>query len=91
MVVTFRERGLEELFHDGDTHRIDRRHHRNCIVILDAINIATSPQDLAGVKDFHRLKGSRAGEYAMHVNGNWCITFRFDKSDVADVNFEDYH
>lgn len=91
MIRKFRERGLEELFHEGATRHIDKRHHRNCLLILDAINMATCPQDLEGVKNFHPLKGDRAGEHAMHVNGNWCITFRFDESDVTDVAFEDYH
>lgn len=91
MILNFIDKGLEELFHNGVTRRIDKNHHRNCLLILDAINIATAPKDLVGVKNFHPLKGNRSGEYAMHVNGNFCITFRFSKSDVADVNFEDYH
>jgi proteic killer suppression protein len=92
MLRKFREKGLEELYHEGMTRHIDKRHHANCIKILDLLNMAKGPRDLEGVKDFHPLKGDRAGEYAMHVNGNWCITFRFvDESDVTDVDFEDYH
>ncbi|AEO48960.1 type II toxin-antitoxin system RelE/ParE family toxin [Rhodospirillum rubrum] len=91
MIRRFRTRALEDLFHDGTTRHIDKRHHRNCLLILDALNMATCARDLEGVKDFHPLKGNRSGEYAMHVSGNWCITFRFDGADITDIGFEDYH
>jgi len=39
---------------------------------------------------FHALKGDRKGEYALTVNGNYRLTFRFENSDV-DLNLEDYH
>ncbi|MGB8839757.1 MAG: type II toxin-antitoxin system RelE/ParE family toxin [Aliidongia sp.] len=91
MIRSFDNSGLEELYHDNTTSRIDKRHFRNCLRILDLIDMATSPRDLIGVKDFHPLKGNRAGTYSMHVNGNWCITFRFEGVDVVDVSFEDYH
>jgi toxin HigB-1 len=25
------------------------------------------------------------------VSGNWRVTFRFEKGDFYDVNYEDYH
>jgi len=43
------------------------------------------------VSDFHALKGDRAGEYSLHVNGNYCLVFKFDSGDAYDVGFEDYH
>ncbi len=46
--------------------------------------------DLPGYR-FHPLRGSRAGEYAVSVTGNWRLTFRFDGKDAMDVNLEDYH
>jgi plasmid maintenance system killer protein len=42
----------------------------------------------------HALAGHRAGTYAMHVSGNWRVTFRFehgDKGNIPDAGFEDYH
>lgn len=84
-------KSLEDLYYNGTSKNIDKRLHKNCLYILDLLNMVTQPKDLLGVKNFHPLKGDRAGYYSMHVNGNWCITFRFDGSDVADVDFEDYH
>lgn len=51
----------------------------------------TDLKDCEGVKDFHELKGERKGTFSMHVTGNYCITFKWDGTDVYDVEFEDYH
>ncbi|MFN4218488.1 MAG: type II toxin-antitoxin system RelE/ParE family toxin, partial [Candidatus Bipolaricaulia bacterium] len=42
-------------------------------------------------KDFHELKGDRAGTYAMRVSKNYRITFRWDGQNAYDVDFENYH
>ena len=39
----------------------------------------------------HELKGDRAGTWAVKVNKNWRLTFRFADGDASEVNFEDYH
>jgi plasmid maintenance system killer protein len=39
----------------------------------------------------HKPKGSRKGTWAVRVNANWRVTFRFDADGVSDVNLEDYH
>ena len=40
---------------------------------------------------FHALKGSRGGQYAVTVSGNWRMTFGFRNGEAIDVNIEDYH
>jgi len=91
MLRKFAHKGLEEVYVEGASKHINKRFHSVCKILLDLLDGATEPKDLIGVKDFHPLKGDRAGFYSMHVNGNWCITFRFDNEDVTDVDFEDYH
>ncbi len=59
--------------------------------ILDHLDAIEDLRDCVGVKDFHELKGARAGSYSMHVSGNHRITFRWQDGDVGDLNFEDYH
>jgi proteic killer suppression protein len=39
----------------------------------------------------HPLKGSREGHWAVKVNGNWRLTFRFDGEDAEVVDYQDYH
>ena len=58
--------------------------------VLDA---ATSLTDLSPLKSIglHKLKGDRAGQWAMTVNGPWRICFRFRNGDAYDVEIVDYH
>lgn len=60
--------------------------------LLDLLDDASSSEwlNIPGLY-LHPLKGSRKGEWAMSVSGNWRITFRFDGEDVTDVTLEDYH
>ncbi|MBO0763011.1 MAG: type II toxin-antitoxin system RelE/ParE family toxin [Hyphomicrobiaceae bacterium] len=60
--------------------------------ILNALDVATSPRELAmpGYK-FHRLTGDRRGTFSVLVNRNWRITFKWDDDGPYDVQLEDYH
>ncbi|MCI0429417.1 MAG: type II toxin-antitoxin system RelE/ParE family toxin [Rhodospirillales bacterium] len=90
-IASFRSKGLKELFQNGRTAKIGSRFTRRAIELLDLIEAGADLKDFAGVADFHPLKHDRAGTYSMHVNGNWCITFRFEDGDAYDLDFEDYH
>ncbi len=39
----------------------------------------------------HELKGKRRGLWSVRVSGNWRITFRFERLDATDIDYEDYH
>jgi proteic killer suppression protein len=41
--------------------------------------------------DFHALSGALKGHWAISVNGNWRITFRFTGEDAEVVDYCDYH
>jgi len=38
-----------------------------------------------------RLKGDRAGQYSIRVNGQWRVCFRWRSGDAYDVEIVDYH
>ena len=40
---------------------------------------------------FHRLKGDRAGRYAVRLTANFRVTFGWEDDGAADVDMEDYH
>lgn len=63
------------------------------IDLLLALNAATTLQDLSPLKSvgLHKLKGDRAGEWAMTVNARWRICFEFKKGDATNVEIVDYH
>ena len=90
-IELFKHKELRKLFEDGNSRKIGKRFHARLFELLDIVNAATSFKDMVGIADFHRLKGNRRGECAMHVSGNWVLTFRFKDGEATDLNFEDYH
>ncbi len=39
----------------------------------------------------HQLKGELEGLWAVTVQANWRVTFRFENGDAQIVNYWDYH
>jgi proteic killer suppression protein len=91
VIRTFKSKGLAELWHTGGSKRVARELHARCLRRLDALDQAKRPEDMniPGF-DFHALKG-KPPRYTVHVNGPWCITFGWDKTDAVDVDLEQYH
>jgi proteic killer suppression protein len=92
MIRSFRHRGLQRLYRDDnpsgvEADLVDRIKDR-----LALLDVATRPEDLdRPALRLHELKGSREGTWAVKVNANWRMTFRFEADGVSDVNLEDYH
>ena len=38
-----------------------------------------------------RLKGDRAGQHSVRINGQWRVCFRWADGDAEDVEVVDYH
>jgi len=92
VIKRFRHKGIERLFRKSESQGIQVQHIARITRLLDLLDDASAPEQLniPGLY-LHPLKGSRKGEWAMSVSGNWRITFRFEGEDVTDVNLEDYH
>ncbi|MDN5790272.1 MAG: type II toxin-antitoxin system RelE/ParE family toxin [Micrococcales bacterium] len=92
MILSFRHKGLEQLYGDGTKKGVQVSHVPKLLRVLSALDVAQGPDDLA-IPSFrtHRLKGDLAEHYSIWVNGNWRITLRFIDSDVELVDYQDYH
>ncbi len=92
MIKSFKHKALRELFESGKTKRIATDFCPRLLRQMDAINQADAPEQLnfPGY-DLHELKGERAGIWAMKVNKNWRLTFRFTGGEATDLDLEDYH
>ena len=92
MIRSFRHRGLKRLFERGDRSRVSANH-------VDKVELIVADLDAAGTLGhmqqpgyrLHKLKGSRAGHYAVDVSGNWRITFQYEGGAVFNVDLIDYH
>lgn len=91
MIETFRNKELSKLW-AGTRTRIDGRFHSRIEARLDALDAATTAEDmnLPGF-DYHQLQGKNPMRYTVHVNGPWCITFEFSNGNAYNVDFEQYH
>ena len=92
MIRMFKHKGLERFFTKGDHRGIPARGAARIERMLDRLDASAKPDDMnvPGYR-FHLLKGTRAGEFALSVSGNWSVTFRFGGEDAFEVNLEDYH
>ena len=92
MIRSFRHKGLQTFFETGSRKGIQPMHAERLREMLTALNAAAGPQDLARPSwRLHLLSGSRQGEYAMTVQANWRLVFRFTTDGVDLVDYVDYH
>ncbi len=104
MIKRFRSKALKLAF-EGNLSKIQPNFQNKVTQVLDALDAATSLEDLEGLTGFHELKGDREGECAVTITANWRITFspltesvlnettgeEEDAFHVSRVHFEDYH
>lgn len=83
----------ERLFLEGKASSFRGLDVDSALELLTILEAATGLGDLSPLKSFglHRLKGDRAGQWAMTANARWRICFRFKAGDAFDVEVVDYH
>lgn len=92
MIRTFRHAGLRRFFETGSKAGIQPKHANRLRLQLGRLDTALKPEDmnLPGWR-FHSLKGALNGHWAVWVDENWRLTFRFDGEDAELVDYQDYH
>lgn len=65
----------------------------SALELLAILNAAERLDHISPLKSvgLHRLKGNRRGQWAITVNGQWRICFRFKGGDAYEVEIVDYH
>ncbi len=93
MIKTWANRVSERFYTESKIspfRGLDVEAAQDLLAVLDA---ARSLQDLSPLKSvgLHKLKGNRAGQWAMTANSRWRTCFRFRDGDAYDVEIADYH
>lgn len=93
MILTFTHKGLQAFFQTGNKAGIRPDHAQKLTVQLQALNHAKSPNDMNVPSwKLHPLHGQLETYWAITVNANWRLIFRFTSTqDVDLVNYQDYH
>lgn len=92
MIRSFKHKGLQLFYETGNTSGIQAAHSQKLKMRLVALDTATCIEDmnLPGFR-LHSLKGDKQGIWAIDVNKNWRLTFKFENGHVYVLNYEDYH
>lgn len=96
MIQTFRDKATEDVFRNENTKEARSLQQDRWSVMrrkLDMVNAAADLRDLSLLpgNKFESLKETKPGYYAIRVNDQWRVTFRFEGGHAYDVAIEDYH
>lgn len=93
MIKTFADKASRELFTTGASKRIPPDVAKRAARKREYVDLATSLDDLKVPPGnrLHALKGDRKSQYAIAVNDQWRVCFRFVDGDAYDVEICDYH
>ncbi len=93
MIQSWANSGSRRFYEDGKSSKFRGLDVETAEEILVSLDAATSLRDLSPLKSvgLHKLRGDRAGQWAMTVNDCWRIWFRFEEGDAHDVEIVDYH
>ena len=92
MIESIGHKGLKLLWEKGDSSKLPAVQVFKIRMILTLLNSAVEVEDInfPGA-NLHTLKGDLAGFWAVKVNGNYRIIFRFKNENAFDIDYIDYH
>jgi proteic killer suppression protein len=92
MIVSFRHKGLKQLFERGNRRGVNPQHVEKIENILAVPDVAQKIEDV-DVHSFrlHPLTGDLKGFWSVTVRVNWRVIFRFENGNVFEVDLLDYH
>jgi proteic killer suppression protein len=92
VIRSFRHRGLKRLYERDDPRGLAAQQVRRIRIILAALDAARTVGQLrTPAFHLHALKGELKGFWAITVQANWRIIFRFANGEAYDVGLVDYH
>jgi proteic killer suppression protein len=92
MIKSFKHKGLSELFSTGSARKLQPKHTARLQLSLGLLDIAThaGQMNAPGLR-LPPLKGKAAGRYAVWVDENYRVIFRFEAGRAVEVDYGDYH
>lgn len=79
-------------YQKGDSSKLPASQLGKISLVLTLLDAASIPEEM----DFpgsglHKLSGELKDFWAVKINANYRIIFRFEGKDVTDVDYLDYH
>ena len=92
MIKSFKHKGLQRFFYDGDKRGIQPTHAQKIADILDRLDASVKLQDMNYPgSNLHQLKGELKGVWSVKVSGNWRVSFKFVEGNAYILDYLDYH
>jgi proteic killer suppression protein len=93
VIKSFADKHTQELYATGKSRHLPPDIARRAMRKLEYIDLATDLDDLKVPPGnrLHALERDRKGQYAISINDQWRICFRFADGDACDVEIADYH
>lgn len=92
MIQSFRHKGLQQYYTDGNGSRLPAAYLRKINRIFDQLDAVTSVSDIQQMgSGIHKLAGNMSEFWSISITPNFRIIFRFENGDVFDVDYIDYH
>ncbi|MCH8154608.1 MAG: type II toxin-antitoxin system RelE/ParE family toxin [Proteobacteria bacterium] len=93
MIKSWAKSASRRFYEEGKSSKFRGLDDEAAEELLASLDSATSLRDLSPLKSvgLHKLRGDRAGQWAMTVNDRWRVCFRFEDGDAYDVEIVDYH
>jgi proteic killer suppression protein len=92
MIESIKHKGLKLLWEKDDKSKLPSTQILKIRMVLTLLDNATDVQDMNFPgSDLHLLKGDLAGFWAIKINGNYRLIFRFENENAFDVDYIDYH
>lgn len=89
MIRSWKHKGLQRFFEKGSKAGIQPHHAERLARQLAQLNAAKRAADM-NVPGW-RLHPLSDGDWSIWVNGNWRVTFAFEKEDAVLIDYRDYH
>jgi proteic killer suppression protein len=93
MIKTFADKRTQDLYSKGRARNFPPDVASRAARKLEYVHLAEQLEDLKVPPGnrLHALSGDRKGQYAISINDQWRICFRFEDGDAYDVEVCDYH
>ncbi len=93
MIRSFKDKETEKVFKRHLSRKLPNDLQRMALRKLRMLNRSTNINDLRvpPANRLEKLKGDRAGQYAIRINDQWGICFVWRSNDALDVEMVDYH
>ena len=93
MIKNFKDAETQKIYQRQRSRKLPSDIQQVALRKLRMINNSFSINDLRvpPANRLEKLSGNRAGQWSIRINDQWRICFRWEGSDVIDVEITDYH